>query len=412
MDAIHPHCAGLDVHKASIVTCTRHLEVGGEVRKRIRSFGTTTAELLKLSDWLAEEGITHVAMESTGVFWKPIFNVLESRFELILANARHIQNVPGRKTDVQDCEWIAQLLQFGLIRPSFVPERPQRELRDLTRQRVALVEDRNRMVNRIHKVLEDANIKLGAVASDIMGVSGWNMIRALVTGETDSDKLANLARGRLRAKIPELKLALHGRVNHHHRFMLQLLMEQYDNLDKAIEQLSARIDEVVRPNEEAITRLSTIPGVERVSAQLILAEIGTDMSRFRTAAHIASWAGMCPGNNESAGKRKSGKTRKGSRWLRRTLTQAAWAASHSKGSYLQAQYRRLVGKRGKKRALVAVGHSILVIIYTMLKKQMDYQDLGGDYFDRQNPLRLTKYLVRRLEKLGHEVTLNPAPTFA
>lgn len=412
MEVIHRHCAGLDVHKASIVACARHLEAEGEVKKRIRTFGTTTAELLKLSDWLAEEGITHVAMESTGVFWKPIFNVLESRFELILANARHIQNVPGRKTDVQDCEWIAQLLQFGLIRPSFVPERPQRELRDLTRQRVALVEDRNRMVNRIHKVLEDSNIKLGAVATDIMGVSGREMIHALVAGETDPDKLANLARGRLRGKIPELKLALHGRVSDHHRFMLQLLMEQENNLDKAIDQLVCRIDAMVRPNEEVIRRLSTIPGVDRLSAQLILAEIGTDMSRFRTAAHIASWAGMCPGNNESAGKRKSGKTRKGSRWLRRTLTQAAWAASHSKGTYLQAQFRRLVGKRGKKRALVAVGHSILVIIYTMLKKQTDFQDLGADYFDRQNPARLTKYLVRRLEKLGHQVTLAPAPTFA
>jgi transposase len=412
MEVIHRHCAGLDVHKASIVACGRHLEADGEVKKRVRTFGTTTAELLELSDWLAEEGISHVAMESTGVFWKPIFNVLESRFELILANARHIQNVPGRKTDVQDCEWIAQLLQFGLIRPSFVPERPQRELRDLTRQRVALVEDRNRMVNRIHKVLEDANIKLGVVATDIMGVSGRDMIRSLAAGETDPDHLAKLARGRLRGKIPELKLALHGRVNEHHRFMLQLLMEQHDNLDKAIEQLVSRIDAMVRPNEEAIRRLSTIPGVDRLSAQLILAEIGTDMSRFRTAAHIASWAGMCPGNNESAGKRKSGKTRKGSRWLRRTLTQAAWAASHSKGTYLQAQFRRLVGKRGKKRALIAVGHSILVIIYTMLKKQTDFQDLGADYFDRQNPVRLTKYLVRRLEKLGHEVTLTPAPTFA
>ena len=412
MEVIHRHCAGLDVHKASIVACARHLEADGEVKKRIRTFGTTTAELLKLSDWLAEEGVTHVAMESTGVFWKPIFNVLESRFELILANARHIQNVPGRKTDVQDCEWIAQLLQFGLIRPSFVPERPQRELRDLTRQRVALVEDRNRMVNRIHKVLEDSNIKLGAVATDIMGVSGQEMIRALVDGETDPEKLANLARGRLRGKIPELKLALHGRVSDHHRFMLQLLMEQHDNLDKAIEQLVSRIDAMVRPNEEVIRRLSTIPGVDRLSAQLILAEIGTDMSRFRSAAHIASWAGMCPGNNESAGKRKSGKTRKGSRWLRRSLTQAAWAASHTKGSYLQAQFRRLVGKRGKKRALIAVGHSILVIIYTMLKNQVDYRDLGGDYFDRQNPARLTKYLVRRLEKLGHEVTLKPMPAVA
>lgn len=412
MEVIHRHCAGLDVHKASIVACARHLEADGEVKKRIRTFGTTTAELLKLSDWLGEEGITHVAMESTGVFWKPIFNVLESRFELILANAKHIQNVPGRKTDVQDCEWIAQLLQFGLIRPSFVPERPQRELRDLTRQRVALVEDRNRMVNRIHKVLEDSNIKLGVVATDIMGVSGQEMIRALVAGETDPEKLANLARGRLRGKIPELKLALHGRVSDHHRFMLQLLMEQKHNLDRAIEQLVSRIDAMVRPNEEVIRRLSTIPGVDRLSAQLILAEIGTDMSRFRSAAHIASWAGMCPGNNESAGKRKSGKTRKGSRWLRRSLTQAAWAASHSKGSYLQAQFRRLVGKRGKKRALIAVGHSILVIIYTMLKNQVDYRDLGGDYFDRQNPARLTKYLVRRLEKLGHEVTLKPMPAVA
>ncbi len=407
MDVMYPHCAGLDVHKARITACVRHLLSGGEVQKEVRTFGTTTAELLKLSDWLREEEVTHVAMESTGVFWKPVFNILEGQFELILANARHIQNVPGRKTDVKDCEWIAQLLQFGLILPSFVPERPQRELRELTRQRVALVEDRNRMANRIHKILEDANIKLGAVATNIMGVSGRDMIRSLVAGETDTEKLATLARGRLRAKIPELKLALHGRVNEHHRFMLQLLMEQFDHLDRAVHLLEARIEETLRPSEEAIRRLSTVPGVDRVTAENILAEIGTDMSRFRTAAHLASWAGMCPGNNESAGKQKSGKTRKGSRWLRRTLTQVAWAASHSKNTYLQAQFRRLVAKRGKKRALVAVGHSVLVIVYTMLKNQIDYVELGADFFERQDPGRLTRYLVRRLEKLGHAVTLTP-----
>ena len=313
---------------------------------------------------------------------------------------------------MKDCEWIAQLLQYGLIRPSFVPERPHRELRELTRQRVALVEDRNRMANRIHKILEDANIKLGAVATNIMGVSGRDMIRLLVAGETDPEKLAELARGRLRAKIPELKLALQGQVHEHHRFMLRLLMEQFDHLDNAIHLLGVRIEETLRPNEEAIRRLSTIPGVERVTAENILAEIGTDMSRFRTAAHIASWAGMCPGNYESAGKQKGGKTRKGSRWLRRTLTQVAWAASHSKDTYLQAQFRRLAARRGKKRALVAVGHSVLVIIYTMLKNQIDYVELGADFYERQNPARLTKYLVRRLEKLGNAVTLTPLRAYA
>jgi transposase len=406
VEVIVPCCSGLDVHKKSVVACIRRVKPGGEVQKVVRTFGTVTKELLALSDWLAREGVTSVAMESTGVFWKPVFNLLEGRFQLILANARHIANVPGRKTDVKDCEWIAQLCQYGLLSPSFVPERPQRELRDLTRQRVELVQDQSRVANRIHKVLEDANVKLGSVATDILGASGRDMIEALIAGETDPEKLANLARRKLREKIPQLKLALEGHIRDHHRFMLKLLMDQYKALEKAIEEVSERIEEVTHPQEEAVQRVITHPGIERRSAENILAEIGTDMNRFRTDAHIASWAGLCPGNNESAGKHKSGRTRQGNIWLRRTLVQCAWAASHSKGTYLAAQYRRLAAKRGGKRAVVALAHTILVNLYHMLQKGVDYKDLGGDYFDRQNPERLTRYFVKRLERLGHSVTLS------
>jgi transposase len=407
MDILYRCCAGLDVHKDSVVACLRRLADDGQLHKQVRTFGTVTRDLLALADWLAAEGVTHVAMESTGVYWKPVFNILEGQVEVLLVNAQHIKQVPGRKTDVKDCEWIAQLLQHGLLRASFVPPQPIRELRELTRQRTQLVGERSAVANRIQKVLEDANVKLGSVASDVLGVSGRDMLEAIGGGEEDPEKLADLARRRLRAKIPELQLALQGRVTDHHRFLLRLLLEHVNHLEGLIAQLGARIEEVLVPFEGAAARLDTIPGIDRRAAEVLLAEVGADMGPFPTADHLASWAGMCPGNNESAGKRRTGKTSRGSRWLRTMLVQAAWAASHTKGTYLVAQYRRLAARRGKKRALVAVGHTILVIAYHLLKAGTTYQELGGDFFERLDPERLTRSLVRRLEKLGHKVTLTP-----
>jgi len=405
MDIIHPCCAGLDVHKDTVVACLRRLGAGGRALKEVRTFGTMTRDLLSLADWLSAEGVTHVAMESTGVYWRPIFNVLEGRLQVVLVNAQHIKQVPGRKTDVKDCEWIAQLLQHGLLKASFVPPAPIRELRELTRQRTQLVGEKSAVANRIQKVLEDANIKLGSVASDVLGASGRCMLQALIAGEEDPQKLADLARRRLRAKIPELRLALQGRVTEHHRFLLRLLLEHVSHLEGLIAQLGARVEAVLTPFEEPAARLDSIPGVDRRAAEVILAEVGADMTPFPSADHLASWAGMAPGNNESAGKRRSGKTCRGSRWLKATLVQAAWAASHTKGTYLAAQYRRLAPRRGKKRALVAVGHTILVIAYHLLKEGTAYQEPGGDFFERLDPERLTRNLVRRLEKLGHKVTL-------
>ena len=408
MDTMYRCCAGLDVHKETVAACVRRVDSSGRVTKEIRTFGTTTGELLKLLDWLTAQGAQAAAMESTGVFWKPIWNILEGSLSLILANARHIKNVPGRKTDVKDCDWIAQLLQHGLLRPSFVPDRPQRELRDLTRHRSQLVAEQTRVANRIHKTLEDANVKLGSVATDILGVSGKEMIRALVAGQDDPIKLAALARGRLRAKASDLREALRGHLTPHHRFMLGRLLDHLDYLDREIAQFDQRIEDLMAPFQPAFQRLTTIPGIGPRTAQNVLAEIGTDMTRFATDQHLASWAAMCPGNHESAGKRRSGRTNHGNRWLRSALTQAAWAASHSKKTYLSSQYRRLAGRRGKKRAIVAVGHTLLVIIYHMLRNDLDYRELGNDYLDKLQPRRLTTYLVRRLESLGHKVTLAPA----
>jgi len=397
----------LDVHKQTVAACVRRVDAAGRVSKEVRTFGTTTAALLQLSDWLVNQGVEAAAMESTGVFWKPIWNILEGTVKVILVNARHIKNVPGRKTDVKDCDWIAQLLQHGLLRASFVPERPQRDLRDLTRQRSQLAAEQSRVSNRIHKTLEDANIKLGCVATDILGVSGQAMIRALIAGQEDPNQLADLARRKLRNKLPELREALRGHLTDHHRFMLRQLMDHLAYLNKQIAVFEVRIEELMRPFQEAIARLMTIPGVGLLTAQNVLAEIGTDMSRFPTDQHLASWAAMCPGNRESAGKRRSGHTNHGNRWLRTALVQAAWAASHSKNTYLSAQYRRLAGRRGKKRAIVAVGHTMLVMMYHMLKNGVDYHELGHDYLDKLQPQRLTHYLVKRLESLGLEVTLKP-----
>ena len=408
MDTVYDCCCGLDVHKDTVVACVRRVDAKGKARQQTRTFGATTGQLLELADWLAAEGVTHTAMESTGVYWKPIWNILEDRFRILLVNAHHIKQVPGRKTDVKDAEWIARLLQHGLLRGGFVPATPQRELRELTRQRRQLIQAKASVANRIQKVLEDANIKLGSVASDVLGVSGRDMLRALIAGRDDPDELAELARRRLRAKIPELRLALHGRVTEHHRFLLRLLLEEVEQHEAWIARLTARIGEALpSPFAEAVRRQATIPGIDERAAENILAEIGTDMNQFPSAGHLASWTGMCSGNHESAGKRQSGRTTKGDRWLRTTLVQVAWAASHTKATYLSAQYRRLAGRRGKKRALVALGHTILVIIYHVLKDHTTYHDLGPDYFDRLDTERLTRTLIRRLERLGHKVTLQP-----
>jgi len=422
MDALHRCCAGLDVHKQTIHACVRRLADDGQVSSETRLFGSMTRQILALADWLAAEGVSHVAMESTGIYWKPIWNLLEGRFHLLLCNAGEIKQVPGRKTDVKDCQWLAQLLQYGLLKASFVPSRPLRELRDLTRQRVQLVNEHTAAANRLQKVLEDANIKLSSVASDVLGVSGRAMITALITGEQNPERLADLAQRRLREKIPQLIEALEGHVDEHHRFLLRLHSEHLGHLENMIAQLEERINQVlptpaltesqdgadVLPFPEAVALLVTIPGVDERSAKAILAETGTDMSRFPDAAHLASWTGICSGNNESAGKRRSGRTTKGNRWLRRALTQAAWAASHTKDTYLSAFFRRLAGRRGKKRALVALAHSLLVTIYYMLKEHRCYADLGPDYLDRLHPERLAKALVRRLEKLGYPVELTTA----
>ncbi len=406
MEAIFSCVAGLDVHSKTVAVCLRRANKLGEIFKEIRTFGTMTRDLLALSDWLAAEGVTHVAMESTGVFWKPIYNILEGQFQILLVNARHIKNVPGRKTDVKDCDWIAHLLQCGLLRGSFIPPKPQRELRDLTRMRTQLTREMSAVANRIHKVLEDTNVKLGLVATDALGVSGRRMIGALINGETDTARMADLARGRLRDKIPLLEQALQGKVTEHHRFMLQALMDHLSYLESQIERFNQRIEEAARPFEKAIAALVPIPGYERISAQNVIAEIGPDMTPFRTNAHLCSWAKICPGNNESAGKRKSGATGYGNRWLQTTLVQVAWAASHKKDSYFRAQYRRLAGRRGKKRAIVAVAHSLLTDTYFILKYGATYQDLGADHFDKLQHDRIRRYHVRRLNNLGYDVVLS------
>lgn len=417
MEVMVRRCAGLDVHKKTVAVCLRILSDTGHVTKEIRTFGTSIGELEAMATWLAKSAVTHVAMESTGVFWKPIYNVLEGRFEVLLCNARHIKQVPGRKTDVKDCEWIAQLLQHGLLRGSFVPERDLRELRDLTRHRAQVIGEQTRAANRIHKVLEDANIKLGTVARDILGVSGRTILNAIAEGESDPQRLASMAVGRLRKKISELERVLRGNVTQHHRFMLKTLLGQVAYLEGVIDALTKRIEELTaampgkgesRPFPEAIHLAITSPGIAERTAQNVLAEIGTDMSRWPTASHLASWAGICPGNDESAGKQKSGRTRKGSRWLRRALTQAAWAASRTKDTYLAAQYHRLVRRIGKKRALVAVAHTMLINLYYMLKRGEPYGDLGPLHFDQLHSERLTRHLVRRLEALGHMVTIDNA----
>jgi len=433
MKVIYERCAGLDVHKKTITACPMHTQPNGGVEKDIRTFGTTTVELLQLADWLLVEwGCTHVAMESTGEYWKPAYNILEGQLEILLVNARHIKNVPGRKTDVQDAEWIADLLRHGLLRGSFVPPREQRELRDLTRQRSNLVRERAAVVNRLQKVLEDANIKLASVVTDVMGVSARAMLEAIVEGEADPVTMAELARGRLRSKRAQLEQALVGRVRDHHRFLLAGHLAHIDFLEEQIEHFNQRIaahieqatssatplkDAALTPPEptegqdgvltyaQAVDLLDTIPGIDRQLAEVMAAEMGIDMSRFSSEHHLASWAGVAPGNNESAGKRRSGKTPPGNAALRKGLVQAAHGAKRKKGTYLAAQYHRLAARRGKKRAIVAVAHSIVVIAYHVLSRREPYRELGGNYFDERKREAVVNRLVRRLEKLGYQVAL-------
>ena len=407
MDTIYAKVAGLDVHQKFITVAVRCRSETGKLFAEVRTYGTMTRDLRAMADYLEALGVTHVALESTGVLWKPVWNILEGRFNLLLVNPAHLKQVPGRKSDVSDAEWIAQLLQCGLLRSSFVPRRELRQLRDLTRLRAQLASEQTRLANRIHKVLEDANIKLSAVATDILGKSGRAMLRALIRGERDPETLAEMAKGVLRGKIPELKLALEGHFNEHHRFLVEHLLGHLDELERHEEELSSRIAEQFRPllDDARVERLDAIPGVNRTTIENVVAEIGADMSVYPDEDHLSSWAGICPGNEESAGKRLRNRTTRKNRWLRRALVEAAWAAGRTKQSYLGAQYRRLAARRGKKRGLLAVGHTLLVIFYHMLKSDVEYQDLGVEYFDRLEPERLRRYLVKRLEKLGYQVTL-------
>jgi transposase len=407
MDVIYPQCCGLDVHKKTVVACRITSTEGAEPVKEIRTFGTMTADLLALADWLQEGGCTHVAMESSGVYWRPVYNLLEGQFELLVVNAQHIKAVPGRKTDVKDAAWIAELRRHGLLRGSFIPSKPQRQLRELTRYRSTLVQDRARALNRLQAVLEDANLKLASVVTDISGVSARAMLEAILAGERDVETLADLARGRLRTKREQLKGALEGRVTAHHSFLLTEHLSTLEYLDEAIEHVSGEIDQRLRADQEAIALLDTIPGVGQRAAEILIAEIGSDMRRFPSAKHLASWAGMCPGNHESGGKRLSGRTRKGNRWLRQVLVEIAHVASKTKNTYLAAQYKRIAARRGKKRALIAVGHTVLTIVYTLLTRRQPYQDLGAAYFDQRERHRVERRLVQRLERLGYQVSMQP-----
>lgn len=436
MQIVHTHCAGLDVHKKTVVACVRQLQADGTVSRHIRTFGTTTSELLTLAAWLLSLDVTHVAMESTGEFWKPLYNLVESSFTLLLVNAAHIKHVPGRKTDVKDAEWIAELLAHGLMRPSFVPPPPQRALRDLTRQRTHLIRERGSEVNRMQKVLEWANIKLASVVTDISGVSARAMLQAVVAGQTDVSVLAELAKGRLRSKRAELEQALRGTLQPHHAFMITQHLALIDTLDEQITAFDERIHEAIeatRPpsgpagdqqgeqQPETQTQanaapdgawaaqaiLDAIPGIGERTAEMILAELGTDMSRFPSKGHVSSWAGLAPGQHESAGKRKATRIRDGNKYLRATLVQAAWAAVRKRGTFLSAYFGRLSARRGKQKAIVAVAHKILVLIYTLLKTGQLYQERGAASLDEKQKERIVHRLENRIAKLGYKVHLEP-----
>ena len=408
MEVVHQRCAGLDVHQKTVVACVRLVTPSG-VTRAIREFGTTTGDLLGLADWLVAQGCTHAAMESTGVYWKPVWHVLEDHLELVLANAMHIRNIPGRKSDVNDAAWIADLLAHGLIRGSFVPPAPIEELRDLTRTRKQLVREIARHTLRVQKTLEAANLKLAAVVSDVLGVSGRAILEALIAGETDADRLLAATTGRLTAPRAVLRAALHGRITDHHRFMLRLHLAQIDALEGAVREVEARIGDRLTPFRGAVDHLKTIPGVSDTVARVIVAEIGTDMSRFPTAGHLVSWAGLCPRQHESAGKRLSTRVRPGTPWLKTTLVQAAWAAVRTKQSYLRAQFLRLKTRRGPKKAILAVAASILTAVYHMLQRHVPYHDLGVHHFDHRDKALLARRLIHRLRDLGLTVQVCPAP---
>jgi transposase len=408
MDVEYARCCGLDVHQKSVVACVLLTAEDGTVQREVRTCGTMTVDLLALNDWLNAHQVEQVAMESTGVYWRPVFNLLEADHPILLVNAQHLQRVPGRKTDVKDSEWLADLLRHGLLQASFIPPQPVRELRELTRYRKTLVQARTQEINRLHKVLESANVKLGAVASDILGTSGRDMLAALVAGTQDPEMLAELARGRLRAKLPALRQALDGRVSAQHRILLRHLLAHLEFLEAQLAALTTEIEAALTPFAEAVALLQTMPGVAEGTASAIVAEIGTDMSRFPSAAHLASWAGLCPGNRQSAGKRLSGRIRPGNVWLRAALGEAAWAAIHISDAYVAGLYHRLARRRGKQKAIVAVAHSLLVSIYHMLRDHQPYHDLGPTYLDQLDYDRLQRQSVRRLEHLGYAVTLTPA----
>lgn len=407
MEVMYPHCAGLDVHKDVVVACVR-IQEAGAARHVVESFGTTTQALLSLHDWLADHGVTHVAMEATGVYWKPVWHILEESFALVLANAMHIKNVPGRKTDVNDATWIADLVAHGLIRASFVPPTEIQDLRTLMRTRKQLVRERAQHVQRLQKTLEDANIKIASVVSDITGTSGRAMLRALIDGETDPQRLLAATTGRLRASRDTLAEALRGRIRAPHRFLLKLHLEQVEGLEKVVASIDKEVGSALEPFRAKVARLVTMPGIQDIAAQVLVSEIGVDMSRFPTAAHLVSWAGLCPRNDESAGKRRSTRVRQGAPWLKATLVQAAWSAARSKEGYLRAQFLRLKSRRGPKKAILAVAASMLTAAYYMLRDDVDYRDLGTDYFDRIDKAKAANRLVRRLKDLGYDVELKTA----
>ena len=407
MDVLHPRCAGLDVHAANVVACMR-IASGATVTYEHRTVSTTTRGLLALADWLKARGCTHVAMEATGVYWKPVWHVLEGHFTLTLANAMHIRNIPGRKSDKNDATWIADLLALGLIRSSFVPPSPIQDLRDLTRTRTQLVREIARHTQRIQKTLEDANLKLTEVVSDILGVSGRAILTALVAGETDPERLTDLTHGRLKASRSALVDALHGRITAHHRFMIQLHLTQIAALETAVTHLEVRIGVALEPFRAAVSLLTTMPALKATSAAVVVAEIGDDMSKFPSAGHLLSWAGLCPRLDESAGKRRSTRTRQGAPWLKTTLVQIAWAAARKKDSYFHAQFLRLKSRRGPKKAIVAVAASMLTDAYYMLRDGVEFHDLGDQYFVQRDKERLTKRLLQRLHELGVEVEVKAA----
>ncbi len=405
MEVVYPRCSGFDVHKRFVVACLSLIQ-NGERHKEIRQFSTMTSEILALKEWLKASACSHIAMESTGVYWKPIFHLLEGEFEIVLVNAQHMKAVAGRKTDIKDAEWIADLLQHGLLKASFIPSSEQQAVRDLTRSRMSLIQERNRLINRMQKVLEDANIKLASVVSDIMGKTGHGILIALVAGEEDPERLAHLAQGSLIKKQEQLKAALQGKLTSHHRVLLEELLQLLATLDRSIMHLDLEIADRLRQHDALISRIDEITGLSRRSIEVLLGELGWDMSHFPDAAHAASWVGICPGNHETGGKRLSGRIRQGNRWAKTVLIQAAHAAGHTQ-TYLGEQYRRISARRGGKRAAVAVGHSILVIFYHMVKTGEPYQEKGTDYFTAVNKEKIQQRLVRQLERLGNTVILQP-----